>query len=139
MTDVRATRPPLHLCRVAGADFVSGRPRLVFERADREVGARLTVTEIVLNERLKPTASFTLRNVHELVQKQLAIAPAVGANDNPMADGYTAGSVSDDMGTACRLSQLFIVRQWNLIDNQDFHTGAILNTDSARIGGLPWY
>ena len=95
---------------VRGADFVSNPPRFVFESADGEVGARATVAEIFLNERLKATTSFTLSDVDELVQDQLAIAPAIGANDNPMADGRPARSVGDDMGAPRGLSELLVVR-----------------------------
>ena len=120
------------------ADFVSNPPRFVFERADSEVGARVTVAEILLNERLKAATSFTLSDVDELVQDQLAIAPAIGANDNPMADGRAARSVSDDMGAPRGLSELLVVRQRNSIDDQHFDSGTIPNPDSMRISGVPW-
>jgi hypothetical protein len=82
---------------VRGANFMGNPPRFVFERADGEFGARTTVAEILLNKRLKATTSFTLSDMDELVQDQLAIAPAISANDNPMADGHAARSVGDDM------------------------------------------
>src|SRR6202043_4073764 len=109
-----------------------------FERTDGEVGARATVAEILLNERLKATTSFTLRDVDELMEDQLAIAPAIGANDNPMADGRAATSLGDDMGATRGLSQLRVVRQRNSIDDEHSYPGTIPNPDSMRIGGLPW-
>ena len=124
--------------RVRSADFVSNPPRFVFERADGEFGARATVAEILLNERLKATASFALSDVDELVQDQLAIAPAIGANDNPMADGRAARSVGDDMGAPRGVSELLVVRQRNSIDDQHFDPGTIPNADSMRISGVPW-
>ena len=123
---------------VRGADFMSNPPRLVFERADGEVGARATIAEIILNKRLKATTSFTLSDVDELVQDQLAIAPAIGANDNPMADGRAATRLGDDVGAPRGLGELRVVRQRNSIDDQHFDPGTIPNSDSMRIGSLPW-
>src|SRR5438552_2257163 len=123
---------------VRSADFVSNPPRFVFERAGGEFGARVTVAEILLNKRLKATTSFTLSDVDELVQDQFAIAPAIGANNNSMADGRAARSISDDMGEPRGLSELLVVRQRNSIDHQHFHPGTIPNPDSMRIGGSPW-
>jgi hypothetical protein len=116
---------------------MSNPPRFVFERADGEVGARATVAEILLKERLKATSSFTLSDVDELVQNQLAIAPAIGANDNPMADGHAATSVSDEVFVPRGLSELLVVRQRNSIYDQHFHPGTIPNADSMRISGVP--
>src|SRR5207253_268810 len=83
---------------------------------------------------LKATTSFTLSDVDELVQDQFAIAPAIGPNNNSMADGGAAGSISDDMGEPRGLSELLVVRQRNSIDHQHFHPGTIPNPDSMRIG-----
>src|SRR5207237_1724286 len=123
---------------VRSADFVSNPARFVFERAGGEFGARATVAEILVNERLKATTSFTLSDVDELVQDQFAITPAIGANNNSIADGRAARSISDDMGEPRGLSELLVVRQRNSIDHQHFHPGTIPNPDSMRIGGLPW-
>ena len=95
---------------VRGADFVSNPPRFVFERADGEFGARATVAEVLLNKRLKATTSFTLSDVDELVQDQFAIAPAIGTNDNPMADGRAATRLGDDVGAPRGLGELRVVR-----------------------------
>src|SRR5436853_1892577 len=122
---------------VRSADVVSNPPRFVFERAGGEFSARATVAEILLNKRLKATTSFTLSDVDELVQDQFAIAPAIGPNNNSMADGGAAGSISDDMGEPRGLSELLVVRQRNSIDHQHFHPGTIPNPDSMRIGDLP--
>src|SRR5450631_3419507 len=97
--------------QISCADFASNSPRFVFERADGKIGAGVSVAKIFLKIRLEAAASFALSNMCELVYDQLAIAPAIGANDNAMADGDGAGSVGNDIGMSRGLSQLFIIRQ----------------------------
>jgi len=124
--------------RVDSADFASNPPRFLLERAEGELGAGTTFAEILPNERLKAASSFTLSHVHELVQDQLTIAPAIGSNDDSMTDGYPTRNVGNDMGAPRSLSQLLIVRQWNPIDHQHFDTGTILNPESTRISSIRW-
>jgi hypothetical protein len=124
--------------RVRDADFVSDPPGFFFERTDGEFGARVTVAKILLNEGLKAATSLTLSDVHELVQDQLTIPPAIGANDDPVTDCHAARSLGDNISLLCDLSELLIVRQRNVMDYQDFDTGTIMNTDSTRVGSVPW-
>jgi len=80
---------------------------------------------------------FTLRDVHQLVQQQLAITPGIGPNDNRVADGDAATGRGNDLSILRSRGQLCIVRQRNSIDDQHFDTGQILHADAARIGDLP--
>jgi len=132
--------PPVCLLHglVRSADFASDPPRFLLERAEGKVGARATFAKILPNERLKAASSLTLSHVHELVQDQLTIAPAIGPNDDSMTDGYPARNIGNDMGAPRSLSQLLIVRQWNPIDDQYFDTGTILNAESTRIINVGW-
>jgi hypothetical protein len=120
-----------------GGDFAGQAARFIFKRADGEVGAGLTVGKVLPNKGLQTATSFTLRYVHQLVKEQLAIAPAIGTDDNPMADGYAARSVGDDMSAPRRLRQFLIIRQRNPIDHQHSDTVTILNACSTRIFQLP--
>ena len=85
---------------------------------------------------LEAATLFTLRDVHQLVQEQLAITPGIGSNDNRVADGHAATSRGNDLGIPRCLGQLFIVRQRDPIDDQHFDTGTILHANAARIGDL---
>jgi hypothetical protein len=123
---------------VRGADFASNPPRFVFERADGKHGTSVSVAEILLYERFEAATSFALSDMHELVQDQLAIAPAIGANDNSVSDGYAARSSGNDIGARRGISQLPIVGQGNSIDDQHFHPGTILHADSERISDVRW-
>jgi len=86
---------------------------------------------------LEAATLFTLRDVHQLVQEQLAITPGIGPNDNRVADGDAATGRGNDLGILRGRGQLCIVRQRNSIDDQHFDTGQILHADAARIGDLP--
>ena len=54
---------------VRRADFASKSAGFFFERADRELGAVVTVVKISLNPMIEAATLFTLRDVHELVQE----------------------------------------------------------------------
>ena len=89
---------------------MSDPPGLIFESADGEVGAGLTVAEILAHKGFKAAAALALRDVDELVQKQFAIAPTIGANNDSMTDGHAARSVGNDMGAPRRRRQFLIIR-----------------------------
>lgn len=124
---------------VCGADFASHPPCFLFEDAEGEAGTGLTVAEILPNPALKPAATFTLRDVNELMQEQLPVAPAIAANDDPMANGDAAGSVGDDEAAPGGFGQFCIIRERNAIDDQHFNPVSISNADPPRIGevGFP--
>ena len=85
---------------------------------------------------LEVATLFTLRDVHQLVQEQLAITPGIGPNDNRVADGHAATGRGNDLGIPRRLGQVFVVRQRDPIDDEHFDTGTILHANAARIGDL---
>ena len=121
---------------VRRADFASKSAGFFFETTDGELGAVVTVVKVSLNPMLEAATLFTLRDVHQLVQEQLAITPGIGSNDNRVADGHAATSRGNDLGIPRCLGQLFIVRQRDPIDDQHFDTGTILHANAARIGDL---
>jgi len=122
---------------VRRADFASKSAGFFFETAEGELGAVVTVDKVSLNPMLEAAALFTLRDVHQLVEEQLAITPGIGPNDNRVADGDTAAGRGDDLGILRGRGQLCIVGERNSIDDQHFDTGGILHADAARIGDLP--
>ena len=146
MSEVRGREPGDHEDRellpdcffhlVRRADFASESAGFFFETADGELGAVVTVDKVSLNPMLEAATLFTLRDVHQLVEEQLAITPGIGPNDNRVADGDAATSRRNDLGIPRCLGQVFIVRQRNPIDDQHFYTGTILHADAARIDDL---
>ncbi len=123
---------------VRGADFVSKAPRFFFETADGELGAGAAVAEIFPNPRFEAATSFALSDVHELMEDQLAIAPAISPNDDAMTDGYATRSIGNDLGVPRGLSQRLIIGQRNPIDDQHSDTGTILNADPTCVGRMLW-
>ena len=117
---------------------MSKAPRFLFERANGEFGAGVAVGKIFSDPRFEAATSFALSDMHELVDDQLAIAPAIGANDDAMTDSYTATSIGNDLGMPRGLSQRLIIGQRNPIDDQHSDTGTILNADPTCIGRMLW-
>ena len=109
-----------------------------FERANGELGTGLTVAQILADPLFETATAFALRDVHEIVQEQFAIAPGIGANDDGIAEAYAPCIVGDYAGASRRLRQFRIVWQRNAIDNQHAHAGTIPNASPARILRLPW-
>ena len=59
------------------ADFSRDAPRFFFERANGEPRRRLAIAEVINREALQTARAFTLCDVDELMQKQLAISPVI--------------------------------------------------------------
>ena len=118
-------------------DFASESPRFVLKKADGELGAGAAVAEILPDPLLKPAASFTLSDMHKIMQEQLTIAPGIGPNDHSMAKAYATRVVGDDSGASRSLSQLGMVGQGNPIDHQHSYFGTILDAGAARVGHVP--
>ena len=137
MAEIRSREELCHR-HFLGADFARSAARFVFERADGEIGAVVTVAKILLDPRLEAAASFTLRDVDEIMQKQFAVAPGIGTNDDGVAEADAPYIVGDNAGASRRLGQLRIVGQGNAINHQHSHAGTILNASPARILSLPW-
>ena len=70
------------------------------------------------------------------MQKQLAIAPAIGTNDDGVTEAYAPCIVTDYSGASRRLSQFRVVRQRDAIYDQHSHAGTILNASPLRLSNL---
>jgi hypothetical protein len=142
--EVKVRRPDRRLARrlnygrVACANLPGERARFFFESTDGELGAITTIGKIFADPLLEPTAAFALGDVNEIMQEQFAIAPAVGANDNGVAESDAPGLQSEDAGAARGFGECRIVRQRNAIDHQDPDTIAILNSRAHRILAMLW-
>lgn len=88
----------------------------------------VAVGQIFLNPRFEAAASLALRDMHKIVQKQLAVAPSIGADDDGMAEAHAPGIVADYSRAPRRFGQLLVIGQRNPIDDQDSDPRTILNT-----------
>ena len=102
----------------AGADFAGEPARFFFERAESELSAVAAIAEILIDPGFEAAAAFALRDVHEIVDEQFAIAPGIGPNDHGMAKAYATSVVREDAGATRGLSQLGTVGQGNTIHHQ---------------------
>jgi hypothetical protein len=119
--------------RVPGADLACDSPSFFFQRADRKRGASETFVEILLNKRIEPAAAFTLGDVNELMHEQFAIAPAIGANDDTVANPRAARSKSYDIIATRHLGESLVVRQRQTFDDQNSDAGIIPHANPMRI------
>jgi len=122
--------------RAGGADFAGDPASFLFESADRETGRGLTVKKILLNPLLEAATSFALRDVHEIVHEQFAVAPGLRANDDCMAEADATCVLGDNMGTPGRLGQFSAFGQRDAIDDQHSNALTIPDTGLARIRHL---
>jgi hypothetical protein len=74
-----------------------------------------------------------LRDVDEIVQKKLAVAPGVGPNDDGVAEADASRIVCEYAGASRRFRQLRIVGQRNPIHHQNSDAVVILNAGPARV------
>ena len=105
------------MSHLLAADFARESACLLFERADGELGAGVTVAEILLNPLLEPAAALALRDVDKVVQNQFAVAPGIGADNEDVPETDATGIVRDYPGAPSGLRQLFMVRHRNTIDD----------------------
>src|SRR5688572_11461944 len=70
------------------------------------------------------------------MQEELAVLPAIGANNDPVADGDATRSLGDDLGPPGGFGQFFVIGEWNAIDDKHAHPLGILHTGADGIGQL---
>jgi len=70
------------------------------------------------------------------MQEQLAVLPAIGADDDPVADGNATRSIGDDLSAAGGFGQFFVIGKRNAIDDKHTHPIGILHADAAGVGQL---
>lgn len=122
--------------RAGGADFAGSTASLFFESAEREGGGILTIDEIIPNPLLESAASFALRDMHEIMQEQFAVAPGFGANHDAVAEADATCVRADDMPAPGGLRQWAGLRQRNPIDKENANTLAVPHPGPARISEL---
>jgi hypothetical protein len=82
--------------------------------------------------------ALALRDVHEIVQEQFAIAPGIGASDDGMAKSDATRFRGNDLRASRGLRQFAAIRQWDSIDDQNSDALTIANSGKARIGLVLW-
>jgi len=82
-------------------DVAGAGTRFIFERAHAEIARAPAIRKVFLHEYFESAASLTLRDVNELMEKELAITPTISPDNDSISDGHAAGSVGDDLGGAC--------------------------------------
>ena len=70
------------------------------------------------------------------MKEQLPVLPAIRPDDDAMADGHAATGARDDLGALRCFGEFLILGQRNPIDDQDPHSGKIVDPDALRIGDL---
>jgi hypothetical protein len=118
------------------ADFAGESPSFFFEWADGEASGVETLAEILRNKWLETATAFALGDVDELMDEQLAIAPTIGPDNDPVADAGAARRGSDDVAAARDLRQPLIVRQRKSFHDQNPDARTIPNAGSTRISGV---
>ena len=106
---------------VRGANFAGEAASFLFEGADTEVRGAAAVDKVFGDERLESAAAFALSDVHQLMKKQLAVLPAIGADDDAVTKGDAARGVGDDLAAARGVGELLVVRERDAIDDQHAH------------------
>ena len=116
------------------ADLASFPPGFVFEWTDGKAGGIETFAEIFRNKRLETATAFALRDVNELMHEQLAIAPAIRANNYSVTNARaTCGGGNHDV-LPRKVRESFIVGKRKAFHDQDSNPGTILDSGSLRIG-----
>jgi hypothetical protein len=110
--------------------------RFFFQRADAEIRRVAPIGQIFRDKRFQTAAPFALGHVNELMQKQLAVSPAIRPDDNPVADGDAARRIRDDLRPASGIRQFDVVRQRNAIDDQNTDPLGLRYAGSSGVGGL---
>ena len=93
----------------------------------------MSIAKVSANPWLEPATLFALRDVHEIVQKQLAVAPAIVSNNDGVAEADTTRVVRDDTRALRGLRQIGIVGQRNTFDDENANSGIIPHAGEARI------
>jgi hypothetical protein len=107
-----------------------------FERTDSETGGIETFAEVFPNKRFETAIAFTLRDMDELMHEQLAIAPAIGANNNSVADARATGGGGNEDVFPREIREPLIIRKRETFHDQNSDAGTILNASSVRIRGV---
>lgn len=119
------------------ANFPGQAAGFIFERADTEISGGAAIHEVFADERFEPAAALALRDVHELVQEQFGVLPAIRANNDSVADGHAAGGIGNYLSVPRGVGEFLVLGERNAIDHQDADPGRILNAGPPRIGNLP--
>lgn len=118
---------------VRGADFAGDPARFLFEDAESEAGRGPAVEKILLNPLLQAAASLALRDMHKIVDEQLAVAPRFRANDEGVAESDATRFRGDDTSAPGCLSQFAAFRERNPFNEQNSNPLTIHHPGPARI------
>jgi hypothetical protein len=118
------------------AKFAGQAASFIFEGPDAEIGRRVPIGEIFQEKGFQAAAAFALRDVHHLMQEQLAVLPAIRPNNYSVPDRNTARRLGDDLSAARGLGQLLILRQRDPIHHEHPDAGTVLNAGLPRVGQL---
>lgn len=119
--------------RIRGADFAGDPARFLFEDAESEAGRGPAIEKIFFNPLLQAATSLALRDMHEIVHEQFAVAPRFRANHDGVAQSDATRSRSDDTSALGGLSQFAAFRERNPFNEQNPNPFTIHHTGPARI------
>jgi hypothetical protein len=110
--------------------------RFIFKRAEAEIAGAATIREVFAHERFKAATAFALGDVNELMNQQLPVLPAIGADNYAMTDGDGFGGVRDDLGVPGCICQFFVVGHRNAVNHKDPDSSRVLNSGALGVGNL---
>ena len=119
--------------RIRGADFTGDPARFLFEEALSKAGRGPAVEKILLNPLLQAATSLALRDMHEIVDEQFAVAPRFRANHDGVAQTDATRFWSNDTSALGGLSQFAAFRERNFVNEQNPNALTIHHPGPARI------
>ena len=72
----------------------------------------------------------------QLMEEELAVPPAIRANDDAMADRDAAGSVGNDLGAARGFRQFLAIGKRDSVHDEDPDAGDVLHAGPSGVGHL---
>lgn len=118
---------------VRGANFAGDPACFLFEDAESEAGRGPAVEKILLNPLLQAATSLALRDMHEIVHEQFAVAPRFRAHHDGVAQSDATRFWSDDTSALGGLGQFAAFRDRNALNQQNPNPLAIHHAGPARI------
>lgn len=119
-----------------GTELARNASGFFFQWTDAKAGGIKTFAKIFLNKGLEAATAFTLGDVDELMHQQLAIAPAIGPNNNSVTNTCTTRSGGNDDVSSREIREPFVFWQRKAFHDQNSDPGSIPNANLARVSGV---
>ena len=121
---------------LAGTNLAGDAASFVFERSETELSGVASIAQILTHERFQTAAAFALRDMDQLMDEQLSIMPAVGADNDRMTNRHCPAGVGNDLRELRGLGQLLVVGHRDARDYQDANAVNLLNAHAFGVGAL---